>query len=433
MTVNASNPSRRLFLGGGLVIIVLLAGLLILWVVNNRQDRPGGDDDKGELVLRPSTVPQADERTKLVQRAVDKGVVFLKGKMPVPTHELKDYHLPQKTWVAGIAGLIGLTLLECEVAGDDVAVLRAAEVIREHAGEMDHIYALAASLFFLNRWNEIRPLQERDRQMARTFALRIIAGQKSNGAWGYKGVVMSPDQEAKLLASLQDGTFKATGTGTYTISNTQFAMLALWGARKHGVPVRDPLLAAASYFHSSQLPDGHWIYCPEQPDPLSASSTCAGLISLALEKALREDKEFLSLPPSAPVAAKKADIDKAFAVVGKSIGRKKGDPGGATPQFAGSLFEASAVGDLYFLWSLERLAVIYGKNQIGGKDWYDWGHKVVVNAQLEDGSWKDWSGPLPDTCFALLFLRRANIAKDLTDKLRLLSAAEPKDAATRRD
>jgi hypothetical protein len=302
---------------------------------------------------------------------------------------------------------------------DDPALVRVAEIIRAEAPRMDRVYTLSCSLFFLNRSNEIRPLKESDRKLAQTFALRIIAGQLSSGIWSYGGPLLTPAQEADLLTALKTGAHKPNGTVLVgaSMSNTQFAMLALWGARKHDVPVRDPLLALAAYCHANQFPDGHWIYPGHS---LSATSTCAGLIALALEKALREDKEFVSVPERNRSLSKQADVDKAFAFVAKSIGRKKGDPGGAASQFAGTLFEADAVGDLYFLWTLERLAMIYGKNQIGGKDWYDWGYPLVMRAQQEDGSWKDWSGPLPDTCFALLFLKRANIAKDLTDKLREL-------------
>jgi hypothetical protein len=178
------------------------------------------------------------------------------------------------------------------------------------------------------------------------------------------------------------------------------------------------LLAAAEHFHNNQFPDGHWIYSDVQPAPLAASNTCAGLLCLAMEKALLEEPEFGPAPEKNKTSKKQADAAKAFEFVARSIGRKKGDPGGASPVFAGSLFQADAVGDLYFLWTLERLAMIYSLDKIGGKDWYEWGYPLVLKAQRADGGWKDWSGPLPDTCFALLFLKRANIARDLTAIIR---------------
>jgi hypothetical protein len=56
---------------------------------------------------------------------------------------------------------------------------------------------------------------------------------------------------------------------------------------------------------------------------------------------------------------------------------------------------------------------------IGDKDWYGWGSKLILDTQRPDGSWEDRHGDVPDTCFAMLFLCRTNLAKDLTESLRL--------------
>jgi hypothetical protein len=73
----------------------------------------------------------------------------------------------------------------------------------------------------------------------------------------------------------------------------------------------------------------------------------------------------------------------------------------------------------YFLFSLERMAVAYGLPTIGDKDWYDPGADFLLSRQNPDGSWTgqyDQGGA--DTCFALLFLRRANLAQDLSVTLK---------------
>jgi len=65
--------------------------------------------------------------------------------------------------------------------------------------------------------------------------------------------------------------------------------------------------------------------------------------------------------------------------------------------------------------------VLFNRRQIGGKDWYSWGAELLLDHQNADGSWMagGYPGAMPivDTCFALLFLKRANLAKDLTKKL----------------
>jgi len=72
----------------------------------------------------------------------------------------------------------------------------------------------------------------------------------------------------------------------------------------------------------------------------------------------------------------------------------------------------------YFLWSLERVAVIYNLKNLGDRDWYLSTASHLTETQAADGSWAaGYSLYGADTCFALLFLKRANVAKDLTEFL----------------
>ena len=79
--------------------------------------------------------------------------------------------------------------------------------------------------------------------------------------------------------------------------------------------------------------------------------------------------------------------------------------------------------NLYFLWSVERVGVIFNLKKIGGQDWYTWGSEILVANQDANGSWAEGrfhgSHPVVNTSFALLFLKRANLAKDLTAKLQI--------------
>ena len=81
--------------------------------------------------------------------------------------------------------------------------------------------------------------------------------------------------------------------------------------------------------------------------------------------------------------------------------------------------------NLYFLWSVERVAMLYDLKTIGGKDWYGWGAQILVHNQNGQGAWatSGYIGQSPplNTCFALLFLRRSNLVQDLTNHLRLYS------------
>jgi hypothetical protein len=65
----------------------------------------------------------------------------------------------------------------------------------------------------------------------------------------------------------------------------------------------------------------------------------------------------------------------------------------------------------YYLYALERVGMLYDTALIGRRDWYLEGAQVILAAQKADGSWAE-SGPATmrptwDTCFAILFLKRA--------------------------
>ena len=121
-----------------------------------------------------------------------------------------------------------------------------------------------------------------------------------------------------------------------------------------------------------------------------------------------------------PENPKRPDIrecqKKGIARLGKVVGRKRGDS--SPPPGTGTLFQAGAHGDCYFLWSLERVALIYGLDEIEGKDWYKWGSDVLLKEQHADGYWSERFEPSIDTAFAIFFLTRCNLAKDLTESIR---------------
>jgi hypothetical protein len=58
----------------------------------------------------------------------------------------------------------------------------------------------------------------------------------------------------------------------------------------------------------------------------------------------------------------------------------------------------------YYLYALERAGMLYGTEIIGSHWWYQEGANQLIKDQAAGGSWGD--GAI-DTCFAILFLRRA--------------------------
>ena len=195
-------------------------------------------------------------------------------------------------------------------------------------------------------------------------------------------------------------------------SNTQFAALALWVARRHGIPADQALLNVEKYYRDSQQAAGGWSYEPlPLPGstktfigPATATMTCAGLIGLAVGRGIATEK------------GKKVDLKKdkvlqaGLEAVGSVLtGRAPAGSQGARPMRVdgGKIY--------YFLWTMERMAVLYDVKVLGGVDWYRWGAEQVLSSQGADGSWRGEFQPGgSDTCFALLFLKRANVAQDLT-------------------
>jgi hypothetical protein len=243
------------------------------------------------------------------------------------------------------------------------------------------------------------------------------------------------------------------GLGVGDNSNTQFAGLALWVGRRQGLPVQRVLDRLGKHFRVSQMEDGGWGYSSFRPHPnappmgampfafgfpSTASMTCAGLICLAVA-----DASILEMGRDRKPDAKPRDLSKDavlmrglqalgavienpknlrlrqnFMLPGDALQRQRL---GLPPPDPDGFMNQGQVGGrtFYFLWSLERVAVAFDLQTIGNKDWYGWGAEILLNSQMPDGSWVgDHAQSGVDTCFALLFLKRANLAGDLTAELK---------------
>ncbi len=67
----------------------------------------------------------------------------------------------------------------------------------------------------------------------------------------------------------------------------------------------------------------------------------------------------------------------------------------------------------YYMYGLERAGMLYGTERIGAHDWYLEGAREILDHQNADGSWGargDKAENTWDTCFAILFLKKATKA-----------------------
>lgn len=203
-------------------------------------------------------------------------------------------------------------------------------------------------------------------------------------------------------------------------SNTQFALLALWAARRHDIPSEQAIMAAYQRFVVSQTRDGGWGYSGLQDQNATDAMTCVGLLGLAMGHGTAPD--IIQFDPKNPKDAVirpaledpriKAGLKRLASHIGEPM--LQGDP------------NSLAMQSLYWMWSIERVAMLYDLKTINGKEWYPWGAQILVHRQEPDGQWahSNYPGAVPpvNTCFALLFLKRSNLVQDLTNNLRLYTA-----------
>jgi hypothetical protein len=349
---------------------------------------------------------------------------------------------------AGMTALAGLTLLECDAPANDKAVMAAAAFIRKSAITEHQTYSLALSILFLERLGD-----PADLPLIQSMAVRLMGGQTRAGGWTYDCPAPSPREQERLGKIVQGQGGELVGRRELPKpregkrdpkdlpvevqqeivdmarraappavpgdnSNTQFATLALWVARRRGMPAEAALAAVEKRFRASQHADGGWSYDYRGPGGVgradsAATMTAAGLLCIAVSDATANDAADNKEKPARDVGQDK-NLRAGLAVLGHVIGhpiakqRELGLPG-VIPQVGGQSY--------YFFWSLERVCVAMDLRTIGGKDWHQWGAEIVVANQQADGTWKGGFGPA-DTCFALLFLRRANLAQDLTTNLK---------------
>lgn len=180
--------------------------------------------------------------------------------------------------------------------------------------------------------------------------------------------------------------------GHRDLSNTQFALLGLRAASLRGVRPKQArrlwseALEGVLRCHKAS---GGFAYRPERLP--SASMTVAGLAIVEMaEEELRGYGPAARTLREARKAAEAARswLERNFAVDANVDGRSR-----------------SRFNLLYYLWGLERYATIAGVERIAGRDWYRDGAGFLVRLQGDDGGYER----LEDTCFALLFLRRAAI------------------------
>ncbi len=292
----------------------------------------------------------------------------------------------------GATALCGMALVETGSTAADEDIRNALQVVRSKTGNNGNTYDISLAIMFLDRAK-----QKEDTPLIRELAGRLVAGQMQNGSWSYSNP-LQPNSRQKRRGGGGDN------------SNTQFAVLALWVARRHGADVDEALKLAGDYFRQTyHTGTNGWGY--RAKSSATPPMTCAGLIGIAAAYGSQSQAKASLAAPAAPKPGRgplKPDV----------IEPGKDPLVRDALEYLGNTMQADRndrqKSNLYFLWSLERVAVIYGLPRIGATDWHDWGATYLVKTQADDGSWNQQYGREVSTSLALLFLNRANVASDLT-------------------
>jgi hypothetical protein len=381
---------------------------------------------------------EAEAEKMLVERvnaAIDRGATWLEGRQdadgvwPSPSE-------PNGRW--GVQALCLLTLLKCGREADAPSVKKGLAAWRKlyedsAKGGTLRTYDAGITLMMLDalygqtgeekRDTRYAPSRKKQKcrypkdmeEIARNLVDFLVTRRnRENDGWRY------PD---------------GASDGPVDMSCTQYAMLGLWAASRCGFDAPPECYhGAVAYALRTQAKEGkevvRWIenpahepgvedrYGPFLPGPKdrargwaylpnltawTGSMTTAGIAVLAIAKDRLKDMKALT-------PAREKEIDAAMrdgvAWLGESF-KVDGNPGTAT----------QAGWHYYYLYGLERVGGVTGLRHVGRHDWYRRGAEYLVDRQHGDGGWvsdapertKIHESPEIDSCFALLFLKRATV------------------------
>jgi hypothetical protein len=301
---------------------------------------------------------EAQSLREQVNLAIDRGVEHLIGAQLVDG----SWYDHQPTFRAGMTALALYALVECDVPPEHPAIQRATAFLL--AIEPVKTYEMAVTtIAFLELVPSLadRALAKRLEERVAKYVDLLVSYQDTGGGYGY------PEPDIDL-------------------SNTQYAAMALRNAALagHEVPAK-VWKGIAEYTISLQedevkgsMPKAGVRYRPDFSPSGSMTAAAVATLHICNEQQKR------------PVGTWSRHQDAALAWLADKfvVNDNPGQPGAWR---------------YYYLYTIERVGSMLGTSTIGTHAWYEEGATYLVGEQQGGGDW--WN--LPDTCFALLFLKRA--------------------------
>jgi hypothetical protein len=357
----------------------------------------------------PGPVAGVDE-VKVAQ-AIEKGIKFLR------TAKSPDFHNGYKNSDV----LILWTFIHAGVPQDDP---KFKQLLDDCLAEpLEKTYKVSLLAMCLEEIDRVKH-QEKIAHCAQF----LVDNQCANGQWNYgsptehikdlkvptvpapvasgggKGRAMDKDGKPKVLQVVSVKKMK-DGPPEGDNSNTQYAALGLRACFDSGITLPEGVIVlAVKWWREAQFADrkkdkdGKPVKAPPVPSGIS------GKVEGWNYKAEHNDER-------GPYHAMTAGGAGALIIYDYMLGRewKKDSFVKAGMNWLAVHYQMGAW-NTYYLYGAERAGILYGTETFGDKVWYRDGANALLKAQSEDGSWgkdTDWFNTTWDTCFSILFLRRA--------------------------
>jgi len=416
-------------------------------------EEPPADAERRARIDEAKRKEAADRKAfeERVNEAIDRGAAWLQTKQR-STGGFPAFgdHLPANTYQPmdlGVNALVWLTLAKSGVAAESKTIDRLKGFCLADYAKMKGLkkvmtYTSATLLMALDA--TYAPAAKEEEKVVRDRYGTSVSKKKTPCKYptGVQGLV------EELVKFLKESQVKAVGgwrypgntmgapEGVVDLSNTQYALLGLQAAARCGYEVPPEVwIRAAEYVLKEQEKDGlpselflenpayepgqtevprfqsagkrkarGWTYLPGLKEASSGAMTTAGIACLGMAKDRLGSMGKLTPELGHRIDAALLDglgwLGNAFTVTDNPV-----------------MPSGGAMWHYYYLYGVERVGSLTGVRFMAQHDWYREGAEHLLGAQEKDGGWKEAAASgkpadstesaITQTCFALLFLKRA--------------------------
>ncbi len=335
-----------------------------------------------------------------VDEAINRGIAQLRKAEPY----IKPWQHPFMKIEQRADELVLWTFVRAGVPQSDAYVQRMLN--RTLESKLERTYNVALQAMVLDELDRVK-YQGRIAQCAQFLA----DNQCQNGQWHYGEAVampvelenpkvdeatgQSPSKEKPKVVRRITIKKRSQGPERGCNSNSQYAAMGIRACAEAGITFEPQVLKRAlGAWEQSQKDDGGWCYGMRELDHPKHESygamTAGGAASIVIFKHLLGEK-----------ASGDKRVEKSFKWLTDrfSVSRQPGKNENGT-------WESS---HYYYLYGLERACAMVRTEKLGTHAWYAEGATWLLQKQKEDGFWGDSDTVVMETCFAILFLRRATL------------------------